>query len=244
MPSDIEYLKLLFSGGCPRSSKTEHRYYGGSCYNVRVMKKGDLTSRRVPESSAASGEDVAAAIEALTEQELRRLKQYARSRILILNRRASGRNHHDLLQQAVTDTLSGERRWNKEAVDFLGHLVGAMRSIAWKWGKQFDADEPHLESESIRTGPSGKEYNPVLNATSPALDARRVAAAKAQLEHVESLVAGRPLAALIVAGMCDKMTGPEIKQELEISQTQLETEMRWVRRTLRADQDKGERDAE
>jgi hypothetical protein len=207
---------------------------------VRVMKKGDLTSRRVPESSAASDDEVAAAIEVLTKQELRRLRQYARSRILILKRRASGRSHHDLLQQAMTDTLSGERRWNKEAVDFPGHLVGAIRSIAWKWGRQFDVDEPYLESETIRTAPGGKEYNPMLNATSPALDARRVAAAKAQLEHVESLVAGRPLAALIIAGMCDKMTGPEIKEELEISQTQLETEMKWVRRTLRADQDKGE----
>lgn len=200
----------------------------------------NTASRRVPEEKAASEDEIVAAIEALTDDKLRRLRQYARSRISILKRKALGRSHADLLQEAITDTLSGDRRWNKDAVNFPGHLTGAMRSISWKWGKQFDSDEPYLESEVVRTSPDGKETNPMLNATSPALDARRVTAAKEDLEHVEKLVNDRPLAALIVAGMCDKMTGPDIKEELEISQTQLETEMRWVRRTLHADRNKGE----
>jgi hypothetical protein len=207
------------------------------------MNRTDVTSRRVPESTAAGDEEIVAAIEALTDHELRLLRQYARGRVSILKRKALGRDLADLLQQAITDTLSGKRHWNKDAVDFPGHLVGAMRSIAWNWGQQFDTDEPQLESEIARTSPDGRPFNPMLNATSPSLDARRVTAAQARLEHVERLVAGRPLAALIVAGMCDRMTGPEIKKELEISQTELETEMRWVRRTLRADQNKGERDA-
>jgi hypothetical protein len=207
------------------------------------MKRKDIASRRVPEEKAATEEEIEAAIEALTDDELRRLRQYARSRIDALRRRALGKDHTDLLQQAITDTLSKERRWNKEAVDFPGHLTGAMRSIVWKWRKQFNADEPYLESEVVRTTPEGKEINPMLNATSPALDARRVEAARAELEHVEKLVAGRDLASLLVAGMCDKMTGPEIKEEFGISQKQLETEMRWVRRTLRADRDKGDSNA-
>jgi hypothetical protein len=202
------------------------------------MKRTDKASRRVPEDKAASEEEIAAAIEALTKKELHRLKQYSLWRIWVLGRRALGRSHDDLLQEAITATLAGDRRWNKESVDFVGHLTGAIRSISWKWGQQFDADEPYLESEVVRTSPEGKETNPMLNATSPAMDARRVTAAKDNLEHVEKLVNERSLAALILAGMCDKMTGPEIKEELEISQTQLETEMRWVRRTLRADRDK------
>ncbi len=210
---------------------------------MRVMKRKDNASRRVPEKKAATEEEIEAAIEDLTDEELLRLRQYARSRINALKRRALGRDDADLLQQAITDTLSGERRWNKEAVDFSGHLTGAMRSIAWKWRKQFNADEPYLESEVVRTTPEGKETNPMLNATSPALDARRVEAARAELEHVEKLVSVREVAALLVAGMCDKMTGHEIKEEFDISQKQLETEMRWVRRTLRADRDKGDSNA-
>ena len=202
------------------------------------MDKPGKLSRRVPEEKAASEEEVVAAIEALTPEDLRRLNWYARKMVEALRRKSLGRDAKDLLQEAVTATLARERLWNKEAVDFVGHLLGVVRSTAWAWRRRFDADEPYLESEVVRTYPDGKEVNPMVNATSPALDARRVTKTKDHLDHIETLLAGRPLAVLIVAGLRDKMTGPEIKEELGISQTELETEMKWVRRTVRADRNK------
>ena len=202
------------------------------------MDKPGKLSRRVPEEKAASEEEVVAAMEALTPEDLRRLRGYARRMAASLGRKSLGRSGEDLLQEVMGDTLSRDRRWNKEAVDFLGHLFGAVRSKTWAWRKQFDEDEPYLESEVVRTYPDGREVNPVLNATSPALDARRVTKARDRLDHIEALLAGRPLAVLIVAGLRDKMTGPEIQEELGISRTEFETEMKWVRRTVRADRDK------
>lgn len=202
------------------------------------MEKPGKLSRRVPEEKAASEEEVVAAMEALTPDDFQRLISYASRMVEALGRKGLGRSGKDLVQEVLKDTLARDRRWNKEAVDFLGHLFGAVRSTAWAWRQKFDENEPYLESEVVRTYPDGKEVNPVLNATSPALDARRVAKARDRLDHIEALLAGRPLAVLIVAGLRDKMTGPEIQEELGISRTEFETEMKWVRRTVRADRDK------
>lgn len=58
---------------------------------------------------------------------------------------------------------------------------------------------------------------------------------------LEKLVSdsGRSLASLIIDGWREGLTGPEIKETLGISQTELETETRWLRRTARADRDQG-----
>jgi hypothetical protein len=94
------------------------------------MKK-EKASRRIPEEKAATLDEVRAAIENLMPEQLLRLKKYARQRIRGLGRASMGRDHKDLLQEAITATLDPDRRrWNKGAVDFVGHLIGAMRSIA------------------------------------------------------------------------------------------------------------------
>ncbi len=199
------------------------------------MKRTNTTSRRISEESAAGQDEVAAAVKALTGKELWRLKQYALWRIRGLGRASLGRNEEDLLQQAVTDTLTPDkRRWNKNAVDFFRHLIGAMRSISSHWRVQFDSDEAFSESEVISVSPDGKESNPLLQATLPTLDGRRVVAAKDEVEHIEQLVADHPLASLIIDGMRDRMSGPEIQEALGVSQKEYETAMRWLRRTVRA----------
>lgn len=202
------------------------------------MIPSKATSRRVPKENAASPQEIEAAVVALTSKELSRLKQYARWRIRGLGRKASGRNYEDLLQEAITATLADDRRWNKESASFFNYLIGAIRSISHSWGKQFDPAEASLESELIRSTPEGKEKNPLLNATLPAQDGRWIAEANDSLVHVERLVAKRPLTARILNCMREKMGGPEIQKELNISQKEYETEMRWLRRKVRADEGK------
>lgn len=191
--------------------------------------------------NAASEDEVIAALEALTDGQLKALKQYARWRIRGLGRKNLGRNYEDLLQEALTATLAGERHWNKDCGEIFMHLIWAMRSISSNWRRKFDEGEPYLESEVIHTTPEGKESNPMYEVAMPSQDGRRVAANKDQVEHIEKLVsdADRSLSSLIIDGLREGMTGPEIKETLGISQKELETEMKWLRRTARADRSQG-----
>lgn len=210
-------------------------------YNGRITEQSENPLTENSEVSPATEEEVIAALEALTERQLKALKQYARWRIRGLGRASLGRNYEDLLQEAVTATLAGDRRWNKSLGDFFGHLVWAMRSISSNWRRKFDEDEAYLESEVVRTTPEGKESNPMHEVASPAQDGRRVSAARDQVGHVERLVSdsGRSLASLVIDGWREGLTGPEIKEALGISQKELETEIRWLRRTARDDRDQG-----
>ena len=182
---------------------------------------------------AAGLEEIAAAVESLTGEDLWRLGKYARWRIRGLGRAAQGCDYEDLLREAIAATCDPERRrWNKAEVPFARHLKGVMQSISSHWREKFD-DEAVLEADAIRVGKDGEEINPLLNVASPLPDAELALAAKEQLAQIETLVADRPLAALIVAGMRDRMSGPEIKELLGISQKEYETEMRWLRRNVR-----------
>lgn len=234
--SDTGKIQLV----CPRRHRFGHKHNGGCCYNAPAMSQ--RTSRRVPEEKAASIEEVETAIDSLTKRELWRLEQYAKRRIRGIGRSSLGRNYEDLLQQAVTDTLSGSRRWNKEAVDFTRHLVGAMRSISSHWRERFDPDEAYSESEAVLVSHVGRASNPMLDVASPIPDGRRVTEAKAAVERIERLVSGHPLASLIIDGLREGLTGPEIQKTLEISQKEYETAMKWLRRTVRADANKEGRD--
>src|ERR1043165_7035542 len=109
------------------------------------MKRSDKISRRVPEESAATREEVVAAVEALTHHEYLRLEQDARWRIRGRGRAARGRDWEELLREAISATYEGNRRWNKELVDFSRHLIGVMRSTSSHWREQFDPDEALLE---------------------------------------------------------------------------------------------------
>jgi hypothetical protein len=196
------------------------------------------TSRRVPEENAANKEEIVAAVEALTREERLRLKQDAQWRIRGLGRAARRRDWEDLLQKAISDTYEGNRRWNKESVDFSRHLMGAMRSISSHWRDQFDPDEAFLESEVIRVSPEGEQSNPMLNAASPAADPERALVAKEEVERIERIASRNSLAWLIMDGLSDGMTGPQIRETLEVSQNDYETAMKWLRRNIHSKTDK------
>lgn len=198
------------------------------------MKLNKQASRRLPPEKAASLEEISAAVESLSEEDLWRLEKYARYRLRGIGRAAMGRDHEDLLREAIAATCDpGRRRWNIGAVSFVHHLKGAMRSISSHWREGFDKEEAMLETDAIRTNESGREINPLLEAESPIPDPERALAAKEELSQIEKLVADRPLAALIVGGMREGSSGSEIKQILGISQTEYETEMKWLRRNVR-----------
>jgi hypothetical protein len=172
-------------------------------------------------------------MEALGEADLVRLEKFARYRVRGLGRRASGRSHEDLLNEAIADTLDPEkRRWNKD-VSFVRYLIGAMRSISSHWGEQFDADEPRLESEVVRTSEEGEPLSPLDLAGSDAPGAERTAEAKQQLELIEKMIAGDRIVSDILGGMRAEMLPSEIRDALGLSQTEYETAMKRLRRHVR-----------
>jgi hypothetical protein len=199
--------------------------------------KGSQTSpHRSSILNVASEEEVVAGINTLTERQLKDLKLYARWKIRKLGRRRLGRNFEDLFQEAITSTLAGNRHWNKDHYDFFRYLLSVISSISSNWYRKFDESEPDLESEVINTNTNGIESNPLYNFALPSQDGRRVVAVRDYIKHIETLVSCRPLASLIVDGLREGMTGPDIKESLGISQKEFETEMKWLRRTVRADQ--------
>lgn len=190
-------------------------------------------SRRVPDDKAATPEEIQAAIEALAPAELLRLREFAGWRVAGLGRKALGQNHDDLLGEAITRTLAGDRRWNKLSVNFAGHLMGVMRSISTHWKEQFDSDEPHLESELTHVSPEGEVWNPLMRVDSAAPNPERILDARQQVEEIERLFAEDTVASLIIQGLREGMSGPDLRADLELSQTEYDTAMKRIRRKVR-----------
>ncbi len=163
----------------------------------------------MPEERAATPDEVRAALDALGEADLVRLEKFARYRIRGLGRKAEGRDHDDLLGEAIRDTLDPEkRRWNKD-VSFVRHLVGAMRSISSHWREQFDENEPLLESELLQTTDEGEVLSPLDVVGSGAPGAERILAAKEELERIEKAVADDTVVSDILGGLRAEMLAGE-----------------------------------
>jgi hypothetical protein len=188
-----------------------------------------------PEDKAATPAEVRGAIEDLAHAQLVRLDSYARWRIRGLGRKAAGRTEADLFRQAVMVTLSGSRKWNKERVDFVQHLRGAMRSISSHWRRDTDPqDEPVLESDLMKTTDEGDVLSPFDLLPAPDPGADRVIEAKQRVEDIEKAFADDTVVSLILAGMRQGMSPPEVRIELELSQTEYETAMKRLRRKVPA----------
>jgi len=210
-----------------------------------VMEDGGLEKRprRVADERAATPDEVRMALDALGEADLLRLEKYARYRIGGLGRKAVGRDHDDLLGQAIQDTLDPEkRRWNKK-VSFVRYLIGATRSISSHWREQFDADEAILESDLLRTTERGNVVNPFDRVRSETPGAERMLLAREEVERIEKAVSHDNVVSEIMASLRAEMSPREIRDALRLSVTEYETAMKRFRRWVRPTADHGVNDA-
>ena len=199
--------------------------------------------RRVPADRAATPDEIRAALDGLGEADLVRLEKFARYRIRGLGRKAGGRDHDDLLGEAIADTLDpAKRRWNKD-VSFVRHLMGAMRSISSHWREQFDENEPLLESELLQTTDEGEVLSPLDVVGSGAPGAERILAAKEELERIEKAVADDTVVSDILGGLRAEMLAGEIREVLGLSVIEYETAMKRFRRRVRPTAGQGGSDA-
>lgn len=172
-------------------------------------------SKGVPAEQIATREEIDQAIERLSDGELLRLKKFANWRIRGLGRASLRRDGEDLLGEALTATMAGAdgsetgRRWNKK-VDFVKHLIEAMRSISDHWKEQFDAREARVESEIMVIKPDGEESSPLDLVETGQPGAERVLLAKEEVGQVFRMFENDDEAILVLEGWVEGMTGPEI----------------------------------
>jgi hypothetical protein len=192
-------------------------------------------TRKDDKAQYATREDIKKAVEQLSPEDDRRLEKFAQYRIRGLGRRAMGRSHEDLRREAITATWIGAedpdegRRWRMADVSFLQHLRGAMRSISSHWKEAADENEAWLESEVTIEAEDGQLLSPLDNAPSKAPDQERVLSAKEQLGAVDLLFQNDDDAALVLEGIKEGWTGPEIMQKFKLPRNRYEAALKRIR---------------
>lgn len=190
-----------------------------------MKENGEGMSDQEPATLA----EIEAALTGLSSADLLRLERFARWRMAGLGREWRGSGHEDLLAEALTATISGERKWNKR-VEFVRHLLGTMRSISSHWGEKRGRGEEvslPVAGEDDREELSGEGR---LASHEPPPDMEAVA--RIQLKEIESLFSGDPEVLAVIEGLRAELAGPEIQELLEISETEYWTTIRRMRRTL------------
>ena len=215
------------------------------------IKTKTKASPAAPKLAPATAGDIKLAIEALTREDTERIRRNAENRIFWVGpRAANGRNADDLTEEALERILGGKRRWYKERVGFASYLIGVIWSIASEWAgyrernKDRKLDFAPLESELTKTDEDGNDVSPfdgvATRELSPdqalveaELRAAREAHSKAFMEKVEAKFADDVTASMVIAGIIDDMSGPEIRTTLELSEKDFKATMRRIERYIK-----------
>jgi hypothetical protein len=191
-----------------------------------------------PRAEIATPDFLRRAIEGLTVVQAAKLKAFSASQARRVQRYVPGLGEYDLLQEAVMSLLQCQRSWKPDQVEFIGMLMGAMRSIASNLSqKGKDAiSRPILEFEATVRTQAGEQ----LSILELAVDSRQnpqVALLKNELPTEEQLVSEierlfehDTVASLIINGWKNGMKGPEIAASLEISKKEYHAAVQRIRR--------------
>ncbi len=174
-----------------------------------------------------SVQEIWRAVLSLSPSELLRLESYAQWRVRWLGRKALGRNENDLLGEAITATVTGQRVWT-ERVDFCSHLLGAMRSISTSWHEKIG--EEYLESELAKPGVETPLDRPITT-----VDPERILRAKERLEQVRQMFANDAVASQVIELLGVGYTGKEIQSQLGLSARGYGAVAKRIRRKLQAE---------
>ena len=170
---------------------------------------------------ARTAADVSAAIQALSEADLVRLRALARlwSRGL-----PGGLGWTDILHEAIVRVLDGSRPW-PFGVAILPFLAGVMRSICDDHWRRARYEQRLLVSSD---DPDHGDNDPVDDAP----DSERIVAAAKALAEIYRLFADDPVALKIIAGLAAGLAAKEICGTYDISDLDYDTARRRMRRAL------------
>jgi RNA polymerase sigma-70 factor (ECF subfamily) len=174
---------------------------------------------RVGGAAAPPPRDVGAALAALSDDDLLRLRALARLRARGL---PGGVAWSDLLHEAVRRALEGTRRWPPGA-PLLAFLAGIMRSLCnEQWRRR--------QRESLLPRP-GDAAATLADGAGDA-DPERVYAAAEALAAVDRLFASDTVALKVVAGLTNGLGAEEIQHLYGLSAVEYDTARRRMRRAL------------
>ncbi len=170
--------------------------------------------------------EVRAAVEALTDADLLRLEKVAAFRANSLLGLGLGISGDDLLQEAIARSITegdGQRRWRK-GISLVKHLMAVMRNLTsnardalsnYRIGALASDDE---DGSSTATDTSHEPTPEVA------------AAIRQQLAAIGERFVDDDRVGLVIEGLATGMTGPQIQEDLGITQREFETAMKRLRR--------------
>jgi DNA-directed RNA polymerase specialized sigma24 family protein len=156
--------------------------------------------------------DIGAALAALSEVDLLRLRAIARLRARSL---PDGTSWSDLLHEAVVRALTGARPW-PPGVPLLAFLGGVMRSIS---DEQWRHHRRRYDLPTIGTAPGHG-------------DPERACAASEALAAIQRLFARDEAALKVITGLISGMTANEIRHQYGLTEVEYDTTRRRIRRTM------------
>lgn len=192
----------------------------------------------MPDGTGANRDEIHRAMETLTPGELLKLKQFAVWRMRGLGRAACGRTWEDLLSEARLAILKGAandgtgRRW-KGSVDTVTQLSGAMRSISSHWKRDFDEQEPELESEISIANQEGSATSLLDRAVSHAPSQERDLVARQQWNLIEAHCRTDRTATQVLKGLSQGMASSEIMNVYTLTRWEYQQATGAIRRRAR-----------
>lgn len=173
-----------------------------------VLQQAGKWARRV----APVPRDVDAALSALPEEDLLRLRVIARLRARSL---PGGMSWSDLLHEAVLRALAGTRPW-PPGVPLLAFLAGVMRSLCDEQWRR------HRRQDAL----------PVPDDAGMAHDPERACAATEALAALHRLFASDEAALKVITGLIDGMEAEDIRRHYGLTAVEYDTTRRRTRRAM------------
>ena len=156
--------------------------------------------------------DVGAALAALSEEDLLRLRAIAKLRARSL---PDGMSWSDLLHEAVLRALTGARPW-PPGVSLLAFLASVMRSLCDEQWRH------HRRQDRL----------PILQGSGGADDPERARAAAEALAAILRLFASDKAALKVITGLISGVAADDIRRHYGLTAVEYDTTHRRIRRTL------------
>ncbi len=175
----------------------------------------------------ATIEESKVALRRLSDDDLCRLQQLARIRVIGLY----SVDWQDLLHEAITRLLEGSRRWPQD-VPLIVFLRETMRSIASDhWRRQEKAVVVEESSFGVDKD-TDTGYGVVTNAVDPLASPERWVSASETLARIEDVFRDDDDALRVMVGMASGKSPREIQEESNMNQTRYASTQRRIRRRL------------
>jgi len=178
------------------------------------------------DADLASHDEVIEALQRLTDADLLRIESFARYRAYGL----AWVDWQDLVQEAISRTLRGGRRWPK-SVPFVTFIRESIRSIAHE-ELRHRAEGPIRVYGDLSVAKPGDLPDAVLNAPDPAPGPEQQVGASQALDEILRAFAGDGAALAVVRGMAEGSSPEEVCRQAGITLIEYQSTRKRIRRRL------------